>query len=37
VNGVAVSTARYTAEQHLIAEPMRLERLFVPLPGATGS
>ena len=28
---------QYMAEQHLIAEPMPLERLFVPLPGAVGS
>jgi 4,5-dihydroxyphthalate decarboxylase len=27
---------QYMAEQHLIAEPIALEHLFVPLPGATG-
>jgi len=27
---------QYMAEQHLIAEPIPLERLFVPLPGAIG-
>jgi 4,5-dihydroxyphthalate decarboxylase len=27
---------RYMVEQHFIAEPIPLERLFVPLPGASG-
>jgi 4,5-dihydroxyphthalate decarboxylase len=28
---------RYMAEQHLIAKPMPIEDLFVPLRGITGS
>ena len=28
---------QYMVEQHMIAEPIPLERLFVPLPGAVGS
>jgi len=28
---------QYMAEQHFIAEPMPIEELFVPLPGASGS
>jgi 4,5-dihydroxyphthalate decarboxylase len=28
---------QYMHEQHFIAEPMPIERLFVPLPGANGT
>jgi hypothetical protein len=28
---------QYMVEQHFIPEPMPIEKLFVPLPGASGT